>query len=255
MFSVIIPTHNREDDLKKCLQSLLIQDFKSFEVLVIDDGSTDNTPSICEYFNQFLNLKYIYLEECSGGPAHPRNIGINNSTFSWIAFLDSDDIWSENKLQRIVDQISLNPQVDLIFHKFHGLANNVNVQPNSLLRQLFLKGNLIVNSSVVVRKSILDNLKGFDTDPKLISAEDYDLWIRISSETDKFIYLDESLGTYSFTEDSISLNYERKLSNFIFLFNKHRKIYNTNFLYLFVFAKTYIKHLLLYYKQQYERLR
>jgi glycosyltransferase involved in cell wall biosynthesis len=254
MFSVVIPTHNRAKDLNICLQSLFNQEFKYFEILVIDDGSTDNTADICEQFSPVLNLRYIYLEKCSGGPAHPRNIGIKNSAFSWIAFLDSDDIWSENKLQRIVDQILLNPQVDLIFHKFHGLANNVIVQPNSLLRQLFLKGNLIVNSSVVVRKSILDKLNGFDAEPKLISAEDYDLWIRISTETDKFIYLDEPLGTYTFTEDSISLNYQRKLLNFLYLYNKHSKIYNSNFRYLYVFAKTYIKHLLLYFKQNYERL-
>jgi glycosyltransferase involved in cell wall biosynthesis len=250
MFSVIIPTHNRAQVLINCLQCLSIQHFKIFEVLVIDDGSTDNTAEICENFNSHLNLKYIYLKNCSGGPALPRNIGIENSKYDWIAFLDSDDLWSSNKLQVIANQISINSKIDFIFHDFHGLQSNFNIQPDNLLEQLFLKGNLIINSSVVVRKCILIKLNGFDTNPKLISAEDYDLWIRIALETDKYIYLNEPLGTYSFSEDSISLNYKRKLINFQFLYNKHKKIYNKNISFLYVFSKLFIKHLLLFYKQK-----
>jgi glycosyltransferase involved in cell wall biosynthesis len=248
MFSVVIPTYNRAKDLMNCLQSLSLQDFVFFEVLVIDDGSTDNTAAICKMFNTKLNLKHIQLKHCSGGPAYPRNIGIENSKYNWIAFLDSDDTWIQNKLQRIADQILLNPQIDFFFHKFSGLELNTLIQPNNLLEQLLLKGNIIVNSSVVVRKSLLEKLNGFDCNTKLISAEDYDLWIRISKETDKFIYLDEYLGNYSFTYDSISLNYKRKLSNFKYLYKKHKNIYNSNIFYMYVLTKTYLKHLLLHIK-------
>jgi glycosyltransferase involved in cell wall biosynthesis len=249
MFSVIIPTHNRANILIKCLECLSIQEFKSFEVLVIDDGSTDNTAEVCDKFNSHLNLKYIHLKKCSGGPALPRNIGIDNSKYDWIAFLDSDDIWSPDKLQVIADHISINPKIDFIFHEFHGVQSNFIIQPINLLDQLFLKGNIIVNSSVVVRKCILINLNGFDTNPKLISAEDYDLWIRIALETDKYIYLDEPLGTYSYTQDSLSLNYKMKLKNFQYLYYKHKYLYNKNIRFLFVFLKSYIKHLLLFYKK------
>lgn len=255
MFSVVIPTHNRAKDIKKCLQSLVYQEFKTFEVIVIDDGSSDNTAEICDTFYPLLNLKYIKLKECSGGPAYPRNIGINNAQYNWIAFLDSDDTWTDNKLQKIKNQIEINPQVDFIFHMFNGIQSTANILPTNLLSQLFLKGNLIVNSSVVVRKSILDKLHGFDTNSKLISAEDYDLWIRIFMLTDNYIFLDECLGTYSFTQDSLSLNYKRKLINFQFLYKKHKNIYKSNLRFMFVFAKTYIKHLLLFIKMKYEKIR
>jgi glycosyltransferase involved in cell wall biosynthesis len=250
MFSVIIPTYNRASVLINCLQCLSMQLFKSFEVIVIDDGSTDNTAEICEKFYTHLDLKYIHLKHCSGGPAFPRNIGIENSKYDWIAFLDSDDIWSSNKLQVIVEQITLNPDVNFIFHDFIGIQAKFIVQPNNLLEQLFLNGNIIVNSSVVVKKKILNKLNGFDTNRKLISAEDYDLWIRIALETDNYLYLDEPLGTYSFTQDSISLNYKRKLLNFQYLYYKHQRLYNKKINYIYIFIKSYIKHLLLFIKQE-----
>ena len=254
MISVVIPTYNRADDLFNCLTSLVDQTFKSFEVIVIDDGSTDGTSRVCKQFSSDLSLKYILLPQCSGGPAFPRNIGISNSSFNWIAFLDSDDIWSSNKLLKIVNEIELNPDVQLLFHKFKGIESKYIIKPIFLLDQLFRSGNIIVNSSVVVSKIILAELNGFDTNSKLISAEDYDLWIRIAFKTDKFKYIDEVLGTYTYTVDSISLNYGRKLTNFLFLFKKHKRIYFSNILYLVVFVRTIIKHSLLYIKQWYEKL-
>ena len=86
-----------------------------------------------------------------------------------------------------------NSKIDFIFHKFHGIQCNFIIQPNNLLEQLFLKGNLIVNSSVVVRKSIIVNLNGFDTNPKLVSAEDYDLWLRLRKADKRFFNCKEIL--------------------------------------------------------------
>lgn len=246
MISVVIPTHNRVDDLYNCLTSLVNQTFKSFEVIVIDDYSTDGTSELCDKFSSDLNLKYILLPYCSGGPALPRNIGISNSSFNWIAFLDSDDIWCINKLQKVVDEIKLNPDLQLIYHRFDGIEIKFIPKPNMLLDQLFRKGNFIVNSSVVATKSILKELNGFDTSSELISAEDYDMWIRIALKTDRFKYIDEVLGTYTYTLDSISLDYGRKLTNFLFLFKKHKHIYLGNICYLSVYLKRLFKYLLLY---------
>src|SRR5680860_1084245 len=100
-FSVIIPTYNRAKDIDQCLSSLLAQTYKNFEVIVCDDGSTDNTKDIVESYKDRLNIRYDWSENW-GGPARPRNRGIKLSQADWICFLDSDDWWCPNKLEECV---------------------------------------------------------------------------------------------------------------------------------------------------------
>ncbi len=245
MISIVIPTHNRCNDLDKCLESILNQTFKQFEVLVVDDASTDSTSEVCQKYSVLFELKYIYLPVCSGGPATPRNLGIEKSKFQWIAFLDSDDLWLPNKLQLVVDQINLNSSTEIVFHNFIGVPYIVVPNGERIINRLLRNGNFIINSSVVVLKSLLIKVNFLDVNPKLISAEDFDLWVRIFQITNNYVYIEKELGIYSFTPDSISLNYKRKLLNLKTIFIKHKKLIRSNKYYVYMFLKTYTKYFIL----------
>ncbi|MBP4137802.1 glycosyltransferase family 2 protein [Flavobacterium geliluteum] len=198
--SVIIPTYNRANDLDRCLKSLQHQTYKNFEVLVCDDGSTDNTKEIVEKYNSILKIKYI-KDENFGGPARPRNKGISEAKGDWICFLDSDDWWYPNKLN---DSLPYLNDYDLIHHnldiysnleKSKGVAKG-RIFGENISNDLIVNGNGIVNSSVLIRKSIVDLTGKITEDKNLIAVEDYDYWIRVAKVTNRFKYIDQSLGGY-----------------------------------------------------------
>ena len=212
LFSVIIPTFNRRKELERCLESLVLQTFKNFEVLICDDGSTDSTFDLIKTFKRKLNIQYLWNENW-GGPAHPRNIGINASKGKWICFLDSDDWWYPKKLETC---LSFLEEYDIIYHDLHVFSN----KGRSLLghrksrkiskapfEDLVLNGNILSNSTVVVRKSIVDKVGCISEDKKLIAVEDYDFLIRISLVTDKFGYISKFLGAYFWDENSSNISF------------------------------------------------
>ena len=98
--SVIMPTHNDVKYLTRAIDSVISQSFKDWELLVVDDGSTDDTPTvIAEYAKKDSRIRPFRIEKASGSPTKPRNIGIENATGRYIAFLDSDDLWLPTKLE------------------------------------------------------------------------------------------------------------------------------------------------------------
>jgi len=229
MFSVVIPTYNRADKLKNCLESLLNQTYKNFEVIVSDDGSSDNTSEIVEAAKRRgLQVKYIYNSNW-GGPARPRNIGIKNSKYKWICFLDSDDWWYPEKLENIVP--FCNENYDFIYHDFKLYVNGVLTKKRLKGRQLkqpvfndlFINDNCIINSAVCVRKDIIEKAGGFSEDKELIVVEDYDLWLRCSRITEKFKYIPEFLGGYDVGNDSITVNDIKLINRFDKLFSYYKK--------------------------------
>src|SRR5262245_8218338 len=111
--SVVIPTYNRARDLRRCLDSLVAQSFRDFEVLVCDDGSTDDTATVAAAFEARLDLTYHWAENF-GGPARPRNTGLNRARGAYVAFLDSDDWWAPRKLQMSV--LRLDAGADVVYH-------------------------------------------------------------------------------------------------------------------------------------------
>lgn len=254
MVSIIIPTYNRAAALENCLNSLKSQSFQNFEVIVVDDASKDNTKEVCDRFANFFDLNYFLMAKCSGGPAKPRNLGVKNAKFEWVAFLDSDDTWENNKLQEVMKVLN-NDDVDLVFHNFYFPtinnleAKNIDLNNNVLKKMLFLKGNFIVNSSVVVKKNILLYLGAFDESDRLISAEDYDLWIRISLITNKYRHINKQLGIYSYSDDSISNDFIRKMRNINYLIYKHRKIFFKNPFYLISMVRSYFQYLIQYFRR------
>ena len=238
IISIITPMYNAEEFISKSIESVLKQSFKSWEMIIIDDFSSDNSTSIVNrYIAQDSRIKLIKSKENFGGPAKPRNLGIKNAKGSFIAFLDCDDYWSTDKLKICVN--SFNSQVDLIYHDLQKTYFKRNNNKKKLLKSrklikpifndLLLNGNIIANSSVIVRKNLILNVGMFDESKKLIAAEDYNLWLRISSLTEKFLYIPKSLGYYCERYDSISnknmsLSTRFAVEEFFTSLNKSQKI-------------------------------
>lgn len=210
LFSVIIPTYNRAEALKRCLESLVAQSFKNFEVIVCDDGSTDHSKQIVKEFENTLSIKYFWNENW-GGPAKPRNIGIKNSSAEWICFLDSDDWWYPEKLEVTQRYIS---KSDVLFHTLDEHKDNkVSVMElRSLVADVFqdllVNGNTIPNSSVAVRKNLVEQVGYISEDRDFIAIEDYDLWLKISRVTNKFRDLGSSLGAYWIGESGSNISFD-----------------------------------------------
>jgi len=176
--SVIIPTFNRANFLFKTITSIINQTSKVDEIILIDDGSTDNTKQICEKFD----IKYIYQK--NKGVSSARNKGIKISKNNWIAFCDSDDIWEKNKIEQQMKFHQANKDI-LISHTNETWKFNNKIIKKKKFQQktsgfCFLD-NIdsckIGTSTLLVHKLILDDVGYFDESLK--ACEDYDLWLRI----------------------------------------------------------------------------
>lgn len=186
--SVIIPTYNSEKYLKKAVDSVLSQTYQDLELIIVDDGSVDNTRKLVESIND-SRIKYIYQE--NAGPSAARNNGIINSTGDYIAFLDADDIWPFDKIEKQVNIINKYNDLALVhcglefilegeniryFKKFKNYSKNV------LLKKLLIDYDNVIPypSSVLLKKSLLNETGLFDT--SIVCGEDWDLWIRLAQK-------------------------------------------------------------------------
>lgn len=223
-FSVIIPTFNRGEGVRRALDSLVSQTYKDFEVLVCDDGSTDNTKEIVEGYKSDLNIQYIWNEN-SGSPARPRNIGITAAKGEWLSFLDSDDWWYPEKLATCLKYCN---QADLIYHDMdiftpQGKAfSKLKGRPltGNRFQSLLLDRNAICNSSAVLRKTIAERAGPVSESRSLFAVEDYDYWLRISKLTDKLTYVPVSLGGYWVGTGNISVS-ENQIDRTLAVFEAH----------------------------------
>ncbi len=236
LISIVIPTFNRADELSRCLDSIRLQTLQNFEVLICDDGSTDHTEDVYKQFKKYFNVKYFKLENF-GGPARPRNIGIKESSGKYIAFLDSDDWWVPSKLKESV--LELEKGQDLIYHDLYIINNVEDLKRNkSQLKKvktrhlkkptyidLLLNGTAITNSSVVVRRSLIESIGGFSEDKNLIAIEDFEAWLRCSKESDNFLRINKPLGFYWAGGGNISSS-EKTIRNY----KKLRELYEKDFI-------------------------
>jgi len=201
--SVVIPTYNRADKLRRCLESLKDQSINDFEVIVCDDGSTDNTSEVVKEYMHVLDIGYDYADNF-GGPARPRNRGIKLARAPYIAFLDSDDWWLPQKLEESLK--FLEAGADLVYHdlffitkpkqSISGKKVHTRSLSSPIFNDLLENGNAITNSSVVLKKSLLFVIDGISEDKRFIAMEDYDAWLRIAKVTEKFQKIPQALGCY-----------------------------------------------------------
>ena len=205
LISVVIPVFNAQEYIENTVDSVINQEYKNWELIIIDDCSTDDSLSIVETkYKSNKKIEIIKLERNSGGPAKPRNIGIKNSNGDFIAFLDQDDIWDNDKLRICCNSICDN--VDFIYHDMMRVVaeNDYSVKqkilPSRQLEQpvlidLLINDNAILNSSVMVRRSLLVKIGDINESKKMIASEDYNTWLRIAKITDNFLYIPKVLGS------------------------------------------------------------
>lgn len=186
MFSVIIPLYNKELSIRNTIQSVINQKYKNFEVLVVNDGSTDNSIQVVE---QIKDPRIRIINKLNGGVSSARNRGIKESVYEWIAFLDGDDLWDTVYLEEMNQFIIDFPDADV-----YGCAFDDNFNGSVTLRNFFLptdykgyisnyfqhahKSLLFWPTSTIVSKSALLNVGGFDE--RIDMGEDIDLWIRLA---------------------------------------------------------------------------
>jgi glycosyltransferase involved in cell wall biosynthesis len=178
--SVIIPIYNGEKYITETIQSIISQTYPIFEIIVINDGSTDGSLQIIENISkEFSNV--IILNQKNSGPAAARNNGIRNSSGEYIAFCDADDIWVPDKIEKQM-KIFQNTDVRLVYSgmKSFGFTNDTFLYNGKNSARNLFKQNYIPNSSVVLHKSVIEKVGLLYESKSFFSIdEDYQYWLRI----------------------------------------------------------------------------
>ena len=230
-FTVVIPTHNRSTLLKRAIESVLSQTFEDFEVIVIDDHSSDDTSSAVKSFTD-PRLSYM-INNRTKGACGARNVGIFSAKGKWVAFLDDDDIWLPDKLKYQYELAqNANPNIGLICTDY-AILNGTNTKriknrPSGQEIEKVLYGGYIgCLSSNCIRLKILKQINGFDE--VFPSNQDQDLWIRVAQITE-LTCVPKTL-VYMYQEnrkDRIGVNFNKKLDGWVFLRNKHSQLINNS---------------------------
>lgn len=187
--SVIMPAYNAERFIATAIQSCLDQTVPPLEILVVDDGSADRTAEVVSSFSAPVRL----LRKKNGGPASARNFAAREAKGEWLAMLDADDRWMPTKLER---QLTLDTASDIgVIH-----CLSVCARPGAPAEVTFddlWEHNWVGNSSVLIRRSVFEALGGYDEEPRLISIEDYNLWLRVAGAGWKIVTCPEILVEYT----------------------------------------------------------
>ncbi len=205
--AVVIPTYNRYKLLQRAINSIFAQTYKPSEIIVVDDGSTDNTSNIKK---EFPSVKYIYQK--NSGVSSARNRGIKSVCSEWIAFLDSDDEWYPTKLE---EQVKFHQKYSDIFMSYtdetwirDGVSVHIPKKFKKIGEDVFAE-NLscchIAPSSVLLHRNLFDLVGMFDE--RLEVCEDYDLWLRISLNHTVALVDQKLIKKYAGHEDQLSFKY------------------------------------------------
>ena len=231
--SIILPTYNGANEIARSINSVLCQTYTDFELIVIDDGSTDNTQEILFQFKENNKIKLFWQE--NKGTSEARNLGLEKADREYIAFQDSDDIWREDKLEKQISIITSDPDCGIVYSDMKRVLQN---GKEFYLEVPIISNNNVINpktsdyqvigigmQTVLVRKKIVDCVGGFD--PQLPRFIDLDWFIRISKVT-KFLKIKEPLVKY-FQMPGISSDPGKAAVARILLLNKYKdEIYCKN---------------------------
>ena len=228
--SVVIPSYNRKDFLKRSIDSAINQTKKPLEIIVVDDGSTDGTETMIKSDYDFVK----FIKQKNKGVSAARNIGIKVSIGEWICFLDSDDEWKKDKLEKQINAMKSNPGYKFFHSNEIWIKNGLRI--NQKKKHKKYGGDIfdkcldmcrISPSSVMIDKTVFDEVGNFNED--LVVCEDYELWLRICDKYRVF-FIDEPLiikygghqGQLSYSIESIE-NHRIKALEYLILENLNRK--------------------------------
>lgn len=199
-YSVVIPAYNAAPTIVRAIESVLNQTIPPAEVLVVDDGSQDNT---CEILSQFGD-RVQTIRQSNAGPAAARNHGIRTSRSAWVALLDSDDSWLPEKMERQLCECR--EEVGIVHSYAVDEAKNLVSGPVTF--DSIWHHNCIGTSTVVLNKSAWDQVGGFNEARELIGIEDFNLWLRILAKGFKTVLIKEPLIHYTPSAGNLSSRYE-----------------------------------------------
>lgn len=215
---MVIPAYNAAKFLPETILSILAQEDVSFEILVVDDCSTDHTAEIVKAVaSEDGRIQYLCMPSNSGGPAGPRNLGVGAARGRWVAFCDADDIWHPRKLRLQID-LAQRERADLVctgirdfidgvkpFFSDHLIEDSLPV--HSLYYWQMLLKDRIATSSALCSREVLMQSGGFDTARDLVGVEDYDLWLRLMERPSfKVLRIETPLVAYRLLPQSLSAN-------------------------------------------------
>jgi len=195
--------------IARCLNSVINQTYDNWEAIVIDNCSTDNTDEILKSLAD-SRIKVLKIQN-EGSIGKSRNLAIKNAAGEWVAFLDSDDLWTPEKLE--ICRRNINKDIDLIYHDFDFERKGLKrfkkrvkswTLKKPVLTDLLVKGNAIVNSSVLVRRDLFEKIGFINEKASVNPAVDFNTWLRIAEITDNFLYVPQALGTYFVHENNVS---------------------------------------------------
>lgn len=217
LISVIIPTYNRASLIKRSAQSVLNQTYKNLELIIVDDGSTDNTE---EVINSIKDERIVYVKQQNQGCCAARNKGIDLAKGEYIAFQDSDDVWHSDKLEKQIETLKQN-NADVVFCKIFKHGNIVKkIEPRQIKLGFLPKDILPINifpQTLFGKKEIFLNNK-FDENMKAI--EDFEILLRIQKKCSIFC-MNEAMVDYYVQPDSITQKNEQRI-------NYLKKVLNNN---------------------------
>jgi glycosyltransferase involved in cell wall biosynthesis len=224
LFSVVIPIFNRAGIIARTIDSVLAQTFTDFEIIVVDDGSTDDLKKVCDGYNS-PKIRYIYQDNAGSNPA--RNNGVKNSRGHYVSFLDSDDTWEAEYLDEILKKFNSDNEIGFVWTR-----NIKKYLPEGVMvlkkykklegfvyREVLKQGYLINSSCITAKRSLLEMIGGWDNN--LRACQDDDICFRLAKAT-KVGYVDKILSTFYIDEriDRISASSSRRAWNSFFLWQK-----------------------------------
>ena len=226
-FSVIIPTYNQDSFLIKCLDSLEKQTFNDFETIIIDNFSKDNTEKISLSYSKYKIYKKFNNDGIIG---KSRNIGTKLSRGKWLAFLDTDDLWTQNKLEDVYNEIN-KLDFDVFCNSEWIISEKKNLRDlwiyghygkSNIYKKMLTFGNCFSTSaSIIKKKFLIEKNIYFNEDKKFVTAEDYDFFLNIVNNKGKVCFYNKPLGYHTFHEASASANREKHLKHIIEVKKQH----------------------------------
>ena len=216
LISIVIPTFNHAPLLNRALESVRQQTYQNWEAIVVNNFSTDNTIEVIETFKD-SRIRLINFSN-NGVIAASRNQGINAASGKYIAFLDSDDKWYPTKLEKCVDAAQTGAQ--LICHGELWINTDSSTRAvmygpvkNAKYEKLLFRGNCISTSATFIQTSLLRSVHGFDESAEIVTAEDYELWLRLAEQKPLTVFMPELLGEFHRLANSASSAVLRNLSS------------------------------------------
>ena len=240
LISIVIPTYNHAHFLKRAINSVLSQTYVDWQLIIVNNYSEDDTIDVVEAFNDPRIQLINYPNH--GVIAASRNEGIRHATGQYVAFLDSDDQWYANKLAVCAE--ALQAGFDVVCHSEYwvyedGSKKQVNYGPESRAQyeKMLYRGNCLSTSATVVRKTLLDELSGFCTDSQFITAEDYELWLRLAKHGARFQFINDILGEYTIYHASASGNVLKHVAAVLAVIAAHHDRQESKFVNLFKYRQ------------------